>query len=459
MTLLKQEPGFYKGVLRMMIPMIIQSFVSQSMAFADTFMVGLLGETQLAAITAATTPFFIVMLACFGLQSGASIMTSQYHGKGNTHVISRILGISWMTALSMTSLIALVANLIPMQLMKILTNNPELHTLGSEYIRIVGFSYIFFSFSSMYTGVQRSLGNPKLGAYIFTVSGTISIFLKWVLIFGNLGVPAMGIRGAAVATLISRMLEVVAVLVYMTRSRYLKVEYKLIFRPGKEISRDFLKLAMPVSLNELLWSIAMSLFSIIMGHLPNSTAILSAYAICGNIEKLTSVAIMATGHASAITTGTEIGKGNLDTVYGKAVALNFIAFIVGSIAGLLILLVRNFVAANFLFPMMGLGAEAQSVAMFMLGVLIFIQPLRALNMANIVGVLRGGGDILYAFISDVIPIWVLCIPAAAILGLVFKFGVVPVYLCMIANEILKVIMTLPRLHSKKWIHNITRELA
>ena len=457
MASLKQEKGFYKGIFLLMLPMIIQNIVSQSMAFADTFMVGLLGETQLAAVAAATTPFFVVMLACFGLQSGASILTSQYNGSGNTRVVNRILGISWMTAFSMTCIVALAASLMPMQLMEFLTNNTDLHAPGAEYVRIIGFSYIFFSISSMYTAVQRALGNPKLGAYIFTSSGLANVFLNWILIFGKFGAPAMGIRGAALATVISRMLEVAAVLIYMNRSKLFKPEYKLIFSPGKAITKDFFKIAMPVALNELLWSVGTSLLSIIMGHMPNSIAVLSAYTICGNIEKLLSVAIMAVGNASAIITGTEIGKGNQKTVQGKAVALNLLAFIVGLAASLLVLIVRQFVAVKFLFPAMGLGEEAQGIAMFMLAAMVFIQPFRSLNMANIVGVFRGGGDVFFAFIADVVPLWVLSIPAAALLGLTFSMGVVPVYLSITANEILKVVMTLPRLHSKKWIHDITRE--
>ena len=457
MNLLKQEKGFYSRVLGLMLPMIIQNFVSNTMTLADTFMVGLLGETQLAAVAAAATPFFIVMLLCFGLQSGASVLASQYHGKGDTKTINRILGIGWMASLFITVLIAALTQLAPMPLIRLLTNNEELYAPGIEYIRIIGFSYIFFSFSGMYTAIQRALGNPKFGAYVFTCSGLANVFLNWVLIFGKFGAPALGISGAAIATVISRMLEVAAVLVYMNRSKIFKPNFRLIFRPGKLIAKDFLRIALPVGVNELLWSTSVSVFSIIMGHMAGSTAILAAHTLSGNIERLISVAIFAVGHASAIIVGSEIGKGNLNTVYSKAVALNFVSLIVGIVAGLLTFLIRTFIAGQFLFPAMGLGSEAQGIAMFMLGVMIFIQPMRALNMSNIVGVFRGGGDVVFALISDVVSMYVICIPAAAICGIVFKLGIIPVFICLIFDEVSKFFITQPRLHSKKWIKSITRE--
>lgn len=440
-----------------MLPMILQNLVTNFMALADSFMVGALGETELAAVTMANSVFYVLSLIIFGIQSGTGVLVAQYYGKGRLDAINRIMGMGYYVSLGLTALIALLAFFFPIQLMQLVTNNPDLWEPGAEYARIVGFSYVCMAFSGVYIAVQRSMENPGLGAILLTVSGALNILLNYMFIFGKWGAPAMGCAGAAVATLLSRVLEVLVVTGCFFRSKRLPVKPGLMLRPGRIIAGDFIKYSLPVVLNEGMWSLAMSLFSIIMGHMPNSTPILAAYTIAGNIDRMAAVALFAAGNATAVIIGRDIGCGDTKEIYGKGVALNFVCFVTGIISMGILLTIRATLLDGFIFPLMDISAEAGELAKMMLAFIAVVMPLRSLNLCNIVGVFRGGGDVRYGLICDIGPLYCVCLPAAALCGLVFGLGITAVYVCICLDDFCKVFLCLPRLRSGKWINSVTRE--
>lgn len=221
MRLIREEKTFIREAVLLMLPMILQNFVTFSMSMADTFMVGVLGETALAAVTMANSPFYVMQLMIFGVQSGMSVLVAQYHGRGDQEAINRVMGIALFVSTTITGLLAITAFCIPEQIMRVLTNNADLVAPGAAYTRYVGFSYFFSAISGVYIAAQRSTENPRLGAVLLTVSGALNIFLNWVLIYGKLGAPMLGCAGAAVATLISRAFEVAVLCVYAAVSRRL----------------------------------------------------------------------------------------------------------------------------------------------------------------------------------------------------------------------------------------------
>ena len=457
MHYLRQDRGFYRSAIALMLPMILQNLVTNFMALADSFMVGVLGETELAAVTMANSVFYVLSLIIFGIQSGTGVLVAQYYGKGRLDAINRIMGMGYYVSLGLTALIALLAFFFPIQLMQLVTNNPDLWEPGAEYARIVGFSYVCMAFSGVYIAVQRSMENPGLGAILLTVSGALNILLNYMFIFGKWGAPAMGCAGAAVATLLSRVLEVLVVTGCFFRSKRLPVKPGLMLRPGRIIAGDFIKYSLPVVLNEGMWSLAMSLFSIIMGHMPNSTPILAAYTIAGNIDRMAAVALFAAGNATAVIIGRDIGCGDTKEIYGKGVALNFVCFVTGIISMGILLTIRATLLDGFIFPLMDISAEAGELAKMMLTFIAVVMPLRSLNLCNIVGVFRGGGDVRYGLICDIGPLYCVCLPAAALCGLVFGLGITAVYVCICLDDFCKVFLCLPRLRSGKWINSVTRE--
>lgn len=303
MRLIREEKAFIREAVLLMLPMILQNFVTFSMSMADTFMVGVLGETALAAVTMANSPFYVMQLMIFGVQSGMSVLVAQYHGRGDQEAINRVMGIALFVSTTISGLLAVTAFCIPEQIMRVLTNNADLIAPGAAYTRYVGFSYFFSAISGVYIAAQRSTENPRLGAVLLTVSGVLNIFLNWVLIYGKLGAPMLGCAGAAIATLISRAFEVAVLCVYARFSRRLPLMPRALLHPGRVIAKDFAKYALPVVCNECLWSLAFSLYTVIMGHMADNAPILSAYTIAGNLQRMITPASFAAGGAAAVLIG------------------------------------------------------------------------------------------------------------------------------------------------------------
>ena len=304
----------------------------------DTFMVGSLGEAPLAAVAQANILVFIIQLIIFGLQSGSSVLISQYWGKGDTDAINRVMGVGFYLAGAISALFAGTLFFFPHQIIGLLTDNQELIPPAVGYARIVGLSYLFNSITGVNTGAHRSMENPKLGLYIYAASMCTNTFLNWVLIFGNLGAPRLEVEGAAIATLVSRIVEFVITVVTPKCNRRFRLKPAVFLHPDRELVRKFFRYATPVVVNEMLWGLGTSMYKVITGHMEGSTQILAARAISGNIEDICIVAVMAIANTTAIIIGREIGAGRRSTVYELAAALDAISFLCGGVIGALLVL-------------------------------------------------------------------------------------------------------------------------
>ncbi len=315
LSYMNQGSQFYRNVFRLSLPMIIQNLLGASLGMLDTFMVGTLGEAPMAAVTLANIPVNVVMLMTFGLQSGSSVLISQYYGKGDEDAINQVLGIGLLLGGGLELLFGCIMYFFPIPFMSLFGNDPQVIALAADYARIVAFSFFCDTLASIYVAMNRAIEQPILGTWLFTASGVANAFLNWVFIFGNLGAPRMGVRGAALATAIARALELVIALVHALNNRHIKLRLSRILRPSGEMIRRFIKYGTPVLLNETLWGLGTSIYSTILGHMEGSAAILAAYAISGNIERLCTVAVFAVSNAAGIIIGREIGAGRREQVY------------------------------------------------------------------------------------------------------------------------------------------------
>lgn len=458
-SFLKQGKAFYRNLLVLSLPIVLQNLVTTSLALVDTFMVGMLGEAPLAAVTLANLPISVIQFVVFGIQSGSSVLISQYWGKKDLDSINRVVGVSAFVAGGVSVLFALALFFFPTQIMGLLTNDAVLRDIAAEYGRIVGFSYIFNSLTGVYVGAHRSMENPKLGLIVFSISMCANTVLNWVFIFGNLGAPRLGVVGAAAATLISRVIEFTVMAVYAMSTKRFRLRPALLLRPGTEISRKFLKYATPVVLNETLWGLGTALYPTIMGHMDGSTEILAAYSVAGNIDRFCTVAVLAVGATSAIIVGREIGVGHADRVYSVGKALNAVSVMLGAVIGGLMLLATYFVVEPYFYPVypafQNCPGAAEITTMILTIVALFL-PARAFNTTNIVGVLRGGGDVRFATLIDLLPLWLIALPLAALSGLVAKLGILWVYLSIETENITKFFLGVLRFRSGNWIHDVTQ---
>ena len=454
---LRREPGFYQKLWALSAPIILQNIITTSLGFADTFMVGLLGNAEMAAVTAANVPVFIIQIVIFGFQSGMAVLVSQYWGRGDVDNINRCMGVALYAVTGFSTVLALVTFFFPSQVLGLITPNQELVALGVRYIQIVGFSYILNGISSIYAGLHRSTEYPKFGMALYGISMCVNTFLNYVLIFGKFGAPAMGVTGAAAATLISRVVEFLAAGAFALRSRRLPLRWRCILRPGKPILHSFIRYSAPVVCNEAMWSVGASMLTVIMGHMSNSQDMLAAYALIGNIDRISTVVCFGIAAAAAVTVGKEIGQGHTpQRVYDVSWTLLLASMLVGGAVMVLLLVLLPTFFRPVLFPLFELTPGAVEAAACLAVVYAVFMPMRAFDITNITGVLRAGGDAKAASLIDIGPLWLAAIPLMALAGLVFQAPTWVVCIAMQAENLCKCPLGLIRFRSGKWINDITR---
>ena len=421
----------------------------------DIFMVGILGEAPMAAVTIANAPIYAIDLLVFGLMSGSQVLISQYWGKQDREAINRVFGIGIMFSCAVTIAFSVVCIAVPRQFMALFCNDQSLIDLAAEYLRFAGPSYIVHGCVGVYVGAYRGMESPKIGLYIFTAAVCINSVLNWGLIFGKLGFPALGVEGAALATLISRVAEFLIMIVHIKTSKFFKVEPKLVFAPGIPMVKRFIKYCTPVVINETMWGLGTSMYPTIMGHMENSKEILAAFTIAGNVEKVCTVAMFGVAAAAATIIGREIGRGKKENVYHVGQALVTVAFIVGSVISVaMIVLIFTFIEP-VIYPLFKLSPMSAEIATMMIFFTFAFVAFRGTNSSLIVGVLRGGGDVKRAALIDILPLWLVAIPMAAVCGIVLKKGVLWVCLAMVVEIMVKFILGIQRFRSKKWINDVT----
>lgn len=456
LKLFQREPGFYSKLLKLALPILIQNLITNSLGLVDTFMVGMMGEGPLAGVTLANIPVFVVQLMMFGIQSGSSVLISQYQGKGDSSAINRVMGIGMYAAGALSLVFALIMSLQPYWFMGLFGNDPEVIAIAARYARIVGWSYFFDSFVQVYIGAHRAMGNPNRGMYILAFSMVGNTFLNWVLIFGHLGAPELGAEGAALATLIARILSFTVMVVWAVRDRRFRLRITLLLQPGREMARRFIRYATPVICNETLWGLGTSLFPTIMGHMDGSKEILAAYAIAGNVTNLCTVGIFALSGTTSIVIGQTIGSGNSKDVYGLGALLDLLTFLAGLVIGAVCLVVLHLFIIPVLYPMFKLSETAGGICTIMLTISFCMMAFQAFANTNVVGVLRGGGDVRMASMIDLTPLWAAALPLAALAGIVFQLGIFWVYLAKASENVLKSILGIVRFRSGKWINDVTQ---
>lgn len=410
----------------------------------------------MAAVALANIPVFVLQLFLFGVQSGSTVLISQYWGKQDRQAINRVMGVAAWIAAAVAVVCALVLFLFPIEFLSLFGNDREIVEMAAQYGQLVGFSYIFNAFTLVYVAAFRSMEQPQVGMYMLAASMCTNTLLNWVLIFGNLGAPALGVRGAAVATLISRILEFCIMLGHIAWNRSFRLNFKLALRPGVEMARKFVRYGGPVVCNETMWGLGTSIFPTIMGHMQGSAEILAAYTIAGNMEKLCTVMAFGIASTASILIGREIGAGRAQSVHGVGLALDTLATLCGLVVGGGLLLFTRFAAPTWVFPLFHLSPAATGIAAMMLTVQALMMPLRDFNTTNIVGVLRGGGDVRAATLIDLSPLWVVAIPAAFLAGMVLRLDILWVYLAMTLEQFVKCSVGVWRLRSGKWINDLTR---
>ncbi len=446
----KREKSFYVNLAALAVPMILANLVNSSAGIIDSVMISSMGEHALGAITIANSPFFFLLLLIFGVQSGGCVLVAQYHGKRDMRAISRIMGVSYYFCVSLTTIVTTIAFIFPEAVIRLWTNQTEMIPYAVEYTRIVSFSYILNCISVIYTGTHRAMGNTRLGMVVHSVAMVVNVILNYVLIFGKLGFPAMGVAGAAWATSISRVVELALVFAYGKFTTRLVIYWRELVRPGMTMVRDYIRYALPVVFNEALWGLAFSVYPGIFGRM--SAAYVAAWTITGNVDRIMFAIIFGIGNAVSVIVGNDIGSGkDIKEVRADGMLLLVLCIGIGAVsAGVMALFVPT-ITGFFV-----LTDSAMYAARFMLYVNVAMFTLRANNFTVIVGLLRGGGDVITSCLLDLVPLYAMSLPLALLGAFVWKLPGEYVYLLICLDEFSKAIFAFLRVKSGKWVRNVTR---
>ena len=454
MKLIKDK-NFYKMLFAICIPIALQNIITQATSIADTLMLGAADSSGalLSASSLANNPFFILSLVCFGLASGSAILSAQYWGKNDLSAIRTIISMIVKLGAAIGLVFGLTVIIFPEQVMRIFSNNEIIVNAGAQYLEIIGFAYVFFAFGNTLLCALRGVEIIKISVVVNLSSLVTNIFLNWVLIFGNLGAPAMGIRGAAIATLIARLVEFTVTVVYVFGiDKKLGLRLRHMRRFSSILAKDLVKYSTPVVINEVMWSLAISMQAAILGHIEYSSGDpVASNTIAAMIYQLASVVIFGVAHAAAVVVGKAIGEKQEQEAQNRAYTLKLMSLLLGFLTFGIILLLRPLILGLYDLP-------EQTIALThdMIFVTAVTSIFVSIASVSIVGILRGAGDTRFCLIIELLFLWGVAIPLALI-AVHFQLPVPLVLALMKIDELLKSVVCLIRLHGKKWLNSVTRD--
>ena len=442
---------FYRNVIALVVPMALQNLINVGVSAADVIMLGGVGETALSGASLAGQVQYIMTLFLFGLTSGATVLTAQYWGKGDRTSIEKILGMAVKAGVCVTALFTVAALAIPGTLMQIFTSDPAVISEGIKYLRIVAFSYVLMGITQAYLYIMRSVERVIVATVVYLLSLLCNIVLNSIFIFGLLGCPAMGVSGAALGTLCSRILEVILVAGYAHFfNRDVKLRLKYVLHTDSVLFRDFMRYALPVIVNEVMWGLGTAANTAILGHMGSSAV--AANSVAQVARQLATVVSFGLSSAAAIYLGKTIGEKK--TEHARAYSKRFIllSVIMGVLGGAVILAVSPFAAAA-----LSLSETARGYLRFMFFVMSYFVVGQAYNTTMVVGIFRSGGDTRFGLILDVSTMWCCSILLGFIAAFVLKLSVPVVYVILMSDEIIKIPITTWRYRKYRWLRDVTRE--
>ena len=444
------SPSFHQTMARLAIPIVLQNLVTTAVSSADVIMLGFVSQDALAAGSLASQIMFILNLVYAGISSGTVMLAAQYWGKQDTQTIEQIMGIGMRLSILLSTAFFILACFSPSLLMRIFTNDETLIATGIPYLRAVSFSYLFMSISQIYLCTMRAIERVVFATAANGSALVLNIILNAVFIFGLFGAPKLGIMGVALATSISRGIELLICLIDNIRSRIIRFRIRTLWEKNQVLFSDFLKYSLPAFGNEVVWGIAFSMYSVIMGHLGSD--MVAANAVVAVARNLGTVACFGIANAGAILLGKSIGAGHTETVKADASRFCRLTFVAGLLGGIVIFLLKP-----LFLNMADLTPTAQGYLNVMLFINMYYVLGQAMNTAVICGVFRSGGDSKWGFVCDTIDMWAYAVPLGFIAAFVLKLPPMWVYFLICTDEFVKIPFVYRHYKSYKWLKNITRD--
>ena len=440
----------YRDLFNIAAPVALHNLVIASLSFVDTLMIGQLGEVEIAAVGIGNQLFFLYTLLLFGIGSASGVFVSQYWGKKDYVNIKKSTGLSLILGLIGALPFVFFSFLFPDSLLRIFSEDKEVIRLGAEYLKIVSVSYLFSAVTITMAQVQRSLERANLPFIVSVIALGLNTVLNYLFIFGKAGFPVLGVAGVAIATTISRAVEgfLIIVIVYVSPKNPAAGRLKELLNFNRDFLHKFLKTAWPVIMNELFWSLGMTVFKVVYGRM--GTDALAAVNIAEAVMNLMFVALIGSATGASVLTGKKIGEGSF-----KEAAANGRIFIRLSVIEGVIIAVLAVSLSSLLPEWFNVDDELKRSASLIILLFAAFLPFKAYNLHTIVGIFRGGGDTLFAAAIEISGVWGIGVVLAFVTGIWLELPVHLVYAFVSLEEVYKSVLNTIRFKSGKWLHDLT----
>lgn len=446
----QEADAFYPKILKLVIPIVIQNLLSAAVNSADVVMLNYVGQSSISAVSLASNYANVLFMVYYGLGTGASMLCAQYWGKKDLQPIRIVEGIALRFSILITLVFSSFALFAPRLMMQLFTKDTELITIGAGYLRVMSVTYLCWCIIEIYLSILRSIGHVTVSMCLNVLAFVLNIFLNAVFIFGLFGTPKLGATGVAMATALSRIIELTGCIIVSLCSHDIRLNPAYMFLRNKLLVKDFIHLALPALLNDISWSVAFSMYSVILGHL--GTDAVAANSLVIVVRNFGTVLCFGTASAGGILLGNVMGQGNLELARSYARKILRLTVITGAVGGVLILAVTPFV-----LHFASLTDTAMHYLKYMLLINSYYIMGAAVNTTLIAGVFRAGGDSRFGMICDTVDMWCYAVPLGFIAAFVFKLPVIVVYFLLCTDEFVKWPWVLKRYKSEKWLKNITRD--
>lgn len=440
-----KSKGFYSSLVAIAIPISLQALLQNFVNMLDTIMIGRLGSVEIAAVGLGNQIFFILNMILFGITSGGSVFIAQFWGKKDLAGIRKSLGLMTLIAFVVSVIFTITCLLIPNQLIRLYSPDPQVIQVGGTYLRFVCLSYIPTAISFSITLALRSTERVKLPLVCTSISLFTNLIANYLLIF----VAGLGVKGAAIATIISRIIELVILATWSYSHKYeICGKLKELLGFNRYFIVKFLKIAFPVIINETFWGLGTSVYNAIFAHA--GTNAFTAYSITGTISQLTWVFCMGFGNGIGVLIGKRIGEKKIDEAKTYAKRSMWFMPLIGAVVGVFLVPLSKLLPVFF-----NVDQEIIKTATAILMILIFVYPFNSFCMNWIVGVCRAGGDTVFSAVAEIVVLWCVAIPLGYVAAFVLHLPAPMIYLFFCSESIVKAIIGAIRVLSGKWLHEVT----
>lgn len=444
-----EKTAFYKKLFSLVLPIAFQQFMLAAVSASDALMLGFVNQDSLSAVSLAGQITFVFNLFMGGLTMGTSILAAQYYGKGDVTSIEKIFAYVTKISFLISSLFFLASFFMPGILMRIFTNEQQLISGGSIYLRIVSLSYLFTGISQIYLCIMKNTGDAMKSMAIGSSSVVINIFLNAALIFGLLFFPEMGIAGAALATSVSKLVEMLWAYAESLGENRIRLHMKYCFEADRLLARDYWKYTTPMLGDYLVWGCGFTMYSVIMGHLGSDAV--AANSIANIVKNLIVSFCTGLANGGGIIVGYELGLGNLPQAKAFGRLLWKMAVISGAASGLFLLTITPLI-----LNVTSLSPQAAGYLKWMLVFCACYMVAKAVNMTTIAGIFPAGGDSQFGLICDAVTMWIFAVPAGFLAAFYWNLPVVIVFLIINLDEVVKLPAAVIHYRKYGWLKNITR---